>query len=69
MLNQEAEGATQELADRMGDTLQGSIKRAQAAVEGLFLAIGERASDGLRGVLMRVTDLAGTLAENVDTVI
>ena len=63
-----ANGSSQEMADIIGDTLEGEMKRLTSASEGLKIALVDKLGGGMRNVLKRFTDFLNKLTDNSDDV-
>jgi len=63
-----ANGSSQEMADIIGDTLEGEMKRLTSASEGLKIALVDKLGGGMRNVLKSFTDFLNKLTDNSDDV-
>ena len=63
-----ANGSSQEMADIIGDTLEGEMKRLTSASEGLKIALVDKLGGGMRNVLKRFTDFLNKLTDSSDDV-
>jgi len=61
-----ASGAAKRMADIIGDTLEGDMKRLTSASEGLKIALVDKLGGGIRSVLVRFTGLLNKLTDNSD---
>jgi TP901 family phage tail tape measure protein len=59
-----AEGAGQDMADTVGDTLQGSIFKVKSAFEGLSIAIVKNFGGALQKTLENLAEFLNNLADN-----
>ena len=59
-----AEGAGQDMADTVGDTLQGSIFKVKSAFEGLSIAIVKNFGGSLQRALENLAEFLNNLADN-----
>ena len=67
--NRNAAGSTETMARTIENTLEGSVKEFTSSIESLKEALGRRASDGLRGILAKLTTAFRNLADNTDPVL
>jgi len=61
-----ANGSSQKMADIIGDTLEGEMKRLTSASEGLKIALVDKLGGGMRNVLKSLTDFLNKLTDNSD---
>lgn len=63
-----ATGSSQKMADIIGDTLEGELKRLTSASQGLAIELVDKLGGGLRNLIKNLTDLLNKLTENSDRV-
>ena len=61
-----ATGSSQEMADIIGDTLEGEMKRLTSASEGLKIELVDRLGGGMRNVIKNFTNFLNKLTDNAD---
>lgn len=59
----DAEGAAEAMANVVGDTLEGDVKRLSSAWDDLILNVGDRAKGAFRSVVQGATELVSTLSD------